>query len=155
MAIVYSSGFLAVAATAFSLLGTVPGPTSRLTVAASSDRAGTHPVRLTLSFRTELQCGNPFGLWRVTLPAAEHVPAAIGPARVTVNGRLAVKVGVIANRVTVTVARPQVLCDVIAPGKVTFVFMPAAGLGNPKHSGRYPITVERASVAARGILTIR
>jgi hypothetical protein len=132
----------------------VPTP-GGLDVGVSSGRAGARPVQVSLTLRTRLQCGSAAGAaWHITFPPGEQTPPTIAPAAVTVNGHAALQVTVAASRISVTVPRPSVLCDIVAPGKVTFVFTRAAALGNPKRSGIYGVTVGRGRVSFQGTLRI-
>lgn len=148
---------LLVLTAALALVPTAAGATGGgVAVSDSSSRPGARPVQLSLTFRTMLQCGSAAGVWNVTLPAAAHVPSSVDAGAVLVNRRAASKVAVDANRISVTVARSGgILCDIVAPGKVTLVFTRSAALGNPAHAGRYGLTVAHARTSLRGMLKIR
>jgi len=68
-----------------------------------------------------------------------------------VNGRVARS----GRTVSLSVARPQVLCDAIGPATVRVTFARAAGLGNPKRAGAYAITVGHGGQTARGAFVVR
>jgi hypothetical protein len=104
-----------------------------------------------------MQCGYPGpGPVVVRLPAAAHVPPTIPRAAVLVDGRPATGVQVGGRTVGVGLPpRPQVMCDVIGPGKLTIEFTPAAGLGNPARPGTYSITARRGTSAFSARFTIR
>jgi hypothetical protein len=126
-----------------------------LAVTVSSDQAGASGVATMLRLRTELQCGTASGPPLVVVfPAAERVPRRLSPGAVRVNGRPVEAATVTGGRVSVRVARPQVICDVIAPGTITIVFTRAAGLGNPPRPGSYAVSVRRGRRTFVGTLTI-
>ncbi len=114
-------------------------------VLLSPQRAGARPVALTLQLSYEMQCGYPGpGPLRLALPLAEHVPAVIAPSAVLVDGKAAPAVRVAENVVTVGLPQPpQVMCDVIGPGRLTVELTRAAGLGNPARAGSYTLTATR------------
>jgi hypothetical protein len=80
-----------------------------------------------------MQCGYPGpGPVIVRFPAQEHVPPAIPVSDVLVDGKPAPGVRVSRGAVSVALApRPQIICDVIGPGRLTIAFTRSAGLGNP------------------------
>jgi hypothetical protein len=135
----------------------LPGLPQSATASLSSARAGARPVALTLELEYDMQCGYPGpGPVVVGLPAAEHVPVALARSQVLVNGHPAASVQVSGHRVDVGLApAPQVMCDVIGPGRLTIVFSSAAGLGNPARAGSYTIDVTRASTALSARLTVQ
>jgi hypothetical protein len=114
-------------------------------VTVSPGRAGARPAVTTLQLSYQMQCGYPGpGPVRVAFPAGEYVPAAIASTAVLVNGKPSSAVGVAGRTVTVDLpARPQIMCDVIGPGKLTIAFTLAAGLGNPLRAGTYAIVATR------------
>ena len=78
----------------------------------------------------------------MSLPAASTVPDAIPRAAVLVDGHPPASVTVSGRVVRLGLQRPNgIICDVIGPGAVTVVFTRAAGLGNPKRPGGYPVTM--------------
>lgn len=109
-----------------------------MTVADSSHAAKAHRVRLTLTFRYEMQCGYPgAGPLVVTFPAALTLPKRFGAHAVELAGK-AVRAKRKGHRVTVTVPPPSgVLCGMIGPGSLTLVFTRKAKLGNPARAGSY------------------
>jgi len=126
-----------------------------LSISVSSTQAGARPVAMNLRFRAELQCGTAAGPpIVVSLPAGEHVPAAVSRAAVLIDGHPATRVTVSGHRVTIAVARPEVICDVIAPGPIKIAITRGAGLGNPQHAGTYAVFVRRGSLTVSGTLRI-
>jgi hypothetical protein len=118
------------------------------TVALSSNAAGAKAVTMTISFRTELQCGRLMGGPVVTtIPRQMHVPGTINAAAVLVGTRAARSVTVASHAVTVAMPLPRgVMCDSIAPGLAKITFSRAAGLRNPKAPGAYVLKLRRGSV---------
>ena len=51
--------------------------------------------------------------------------------------------------------RPEVMCDVIGPGRLTIAFSRAAGLGNPAAAGSYTVTARRQAAAFAARFAIR
>lgn len=124
-----------------------------LTLKLSSARAAARPIDLSLQLGYEMQCGYP-GPGPVVLrfPAAEHVPASISRASVLVDGKAAPSVHVVGRAVSVGLApAPQIMCDVIGPGRLRIELTRAAGLGNPANGGTYLLDAARgrASFSAR------
>jgi len=126
-------------------------------VTLSSAQAGARPVVLTLVLGYEMQCGYPGpGPVTIDLPAAERVPAQLAPSQVLVDGKPAPSVAIAGHAVSVGLAPPpQVMCDVIGPGKLTIEFGRAAGLGNPSRPGVYTLEAARGSAAFTARFTIR
>lgn len=138
-------GAIVVAAMLGCLAGSVgavvaPGLVHAASVTLSSHRAGTDPVTLTLQLEYEMQCGYPGpGPVVVALPPAERL-GAITRGAVLVDGQPARSVATVGHTVTVGLKPPpQVMCDVIGPGRLTLVFLPAARLGNPTRPGSYAL----------------
>jgi hypothetical protein len=129
----------------------VQTPTRELSVFLSTHRAGARPVKVTLVALYEMRCNNPGpGTLVVTLPAKERQPPHIAPSAVTLNGRAAPRVKTGPHTVSITLPLPDgISCNVIAPGKLTIVFKPAAGLGNPPAPGVYRLTVRKGGLALR------
>jgi hypothetical protein len=125
--------------------------------ALSSSKAGAKHVVLTISFRTELQCGRLMGsrTLAVTLPAKVKVPATVAPAAVTVGGKAVSSVGVAGRAVTISLPPPRgMMCDSITTGLTKIVFLPAAGLGNPRAPGTYAVRVVHGADAFAAPLKI-
>lgn len=136
-------------------LAIVPSQSASITL--SSNRAGANGVAVTLHVTYEMQCGWPGpGPLVVTFPAAERLPATIAPAHVLLNGRAAPKVTRAGRSMSVAVpARSGMTCMVIGPGKVTIAFTHAAGLGNPRTRGVYPVSVQRGKLVLHTSFRIR
>jgi hypothetical protein len=150
-----AAGLLACLAWAVAAVAQTP-PAQSATVQVSPARAGAHPVALTLKLGYEMQCGYPGpGPVVVQLPAAELVPARIPRAAVLVDGKGAPGVQVAGHAISVALPpRPQVMCDVIGPGKLTIVFTRAAGLGNPSSGGSYTVTATRGTTPVRARFSV-
>lgn len=131
-------------------------PAGTATVSLSSNRTGA-AVALTLKLSYAMQCGYPGpGPVLVEFPAQERVPGAIAAATVLVDGKRALGVRVSGHTVKIGLAPPpQVLCDLIAPGRLTIVLTRSAGLRNPTHAGRYTITASRKGAALSAGFTVR
>jgi hypothetical protein len=130
-------------------------PSATVTAALSSARTAARPVQLALSFRTALVCGRPLGPTTITFPAVVHVPAAIPPAAVLVDGRPAGRVTVAGPLVRVTSLTPTgMMCHSVALGPMAITFTKAAGIGNPAHAGTFAIGVRRGHRTLHGRLTI-
>ena len=132
-------------------------PAQAASVSLSSNRAGASDVVVTLHLTYEMQCGWPGpGPLVVTFPAAERLPARVIAAHVLLNGRAAPQVTRSDRSVSVAVpARTGMTCMVIGPGKVTIEFTRAAGLGNPRKRGVYPVSVQRGKLVLRTSFRIR
>ncbi len=132
-------------------------PSQSASVSLSSNRAGANNVAVTLHLTYEMQCGWPGpGPLVVTFPAAERLPASIPVSAVLLNGNPGPKVTRSGRSVSVTVPpRKGVTCMVIGPGKATIEFTHAAGLGNPRTRGVYPISVQRGKLVLRTSFPIR
>jgi hypothetical protein len=104
-----------------------------------------------------MQCGYPGpGPINVRFPVAEHVPRAVAATAVLVDGKPAVGVRVSGQTVSVALAPPpQVMCMVIAPGRLTIGFTRAAGLGNPSRPGSYTVAATRGTTTFSAPFTIR
>jgi hypothetical protein len=128
-----------------------------ITITLSSIRAAARPVAATAVLGYEMQCGYPGpGPVVLELPAAEHVPASIRRSSVLVDGKAATSVRVSGHAVSVGLAPPpQIMCDVIGPGRLTIELTRAAGLGNPTRPGSYVLRVARGSTSFSARLTIR
>lgn len=126
-------------------------------VTLSTTRAGARSVTVTVSLRTELQCGRLVGGSLVLgLPAEEQVPRTIAAAAVRVGRQASGAVSVRGHALTVTVPRATgVLCDVIGPGRVDVVLTRTANVGNPGRRARYAITVRRGQLLLKATFTIR
>ncbi len=130
---------------------------SSMSVALSTSRPGARPVAVMLTLRYEMQCGYPGpGPVVVRLPAREHIPAALPAGAVLVNGRAATAAVAAGSSLRVALPpRPQVMCDVIGPGRLTIAFGRRAGLGNPGVPGGYTVTARRQSSAFAAHFAIR
>jgi hypothetical protein len=113
-------------------------------------------VKLTLVARYEMRCNTPGpGTLVVVLPAKEKQPRRIAASAVTLDGRSAPAVKTRLHTVSITLPGPHgITCNVMAPGKLTVVFKPAAGLGNPAAPGVYPLTVRKGEVALKATFRI-
>jgi hypothetical protein len=126
-----------------------------IAIALSSHAAAARPVAIELRTTISLQCGWPGPTLDVVFPAAERLPHAIPRSAVLVDGEQPAAVTRSGRRVSLSVTRPQVLCDAIGPGAVRVTFTRAAGLGNPTRAGDYAITLGHGAQAARGSFAIR
>jgi hypothetical protein len=117
------------------------------TVVLSSNAAGASAVSMTISLRTELQCGRLMGGPVVaTFPRRVRVPGTIVATAVLVGTRASRSVSVAGHAVSVAMPLPRgVMCDSIAPGVAKITFSRAAGLGNPKSPGVYVLKLRRGS----------
>jgi hypothetical protein len=108
--------------------------------ALSTGKAGARHVALTITLRTDLQCGRLVGTVPLvlTLPPKEHVPKTIAADAVLIGGKAAGRVSVAGHVVTIAPAPPRgMLCDSIRVGTAKIAILPAAGLGNPQATGTY------------------
>src|SRR5579862_1372550 len=135
---------LAIVSSGSSAQAQTPLPHS-LSLQLSSARAGARPVAVGFTLTYEMQCGYPGpGPVVLKLPASEHMPATIPAAAVLVDGKKAVSVHVESSSVTVALAPPpQVMCDVIGPGRLTIELTKTAALGNPARPGSYVVRASR------------
>lgn len=125
-------------------------------IALSSVLAGATPVAITVHAGYAMQCGWPGPRIVIVFPAAERLPARIGPDTVRVNGKPAAAARRSGSAVTLTIARPRgAMCDSIGPATVGIVFTRAARIGNPRRSGRYRLTVRHGDEAVSGAFSIR
>ena len=150
-----AAGVLAGLACAAPSVAQTP-PSETATVQVSPARVGARPVALTLTLGYEMQCGYPGpGPVVVQLPAAELVPARIARTAVLLDGKAAPGVQVAGHAISVALPpRPQVMCDVIGPGKLTITFTRAAGLGNPSRGGSYTVTATRGTTPVRARFSV-
>jgi hypothetical protein len=126
-----------------------------LAIAVSSHAAAARPVAVALRTTMSLQCGWPGPALDVVFPAAERLPNAIPRSAVLIDGERPAAVTRSGRTVSLSVARPQVLCDAIGPATVRVTFTRAAGLGNPTRADAYAITVGHGAEAARGTFAVR
>jgi hypothetical protein len=145
---------------ALALLAAAPAaaqPPQTASVSLSSARAGARPVAVTLVLGYDMQCGYPGpGPVLVAFPTAMQVPAQLPASAVLVDGHAAPGVLVSGRRVTVNLAPPpQIMCDVIGPGKLTLAFTRAAGIGNPRRPGTYTVAARRAATAFSAAFAVR
>ncbi len=127
-----------------------------MTVTASPRAANVHAVRLTATFRYEMQCSYPgAGPVVVTFPSALKLPKRFAAGSVKLAGKpVAVKVK--GRRVTVTIAPPKgVLCGTLGPGSLTLVFTRKAKLQNPRRAGSYRFTAKHATHSFAAKLAIK
>jgi hypothetical protein len=111
-----------------------------MTVTSSSHAAGAHGIRVTAVLRYEMQCGYP-GVAPVQLRWPGAVPAHLARTAVLVNGKPTRSVSVDGHRVSVGMPpRPQIMCDVIGPGKLTIVL---AGVANPSAAGSHVVVATK------------
>jgi hypothetical protein len=153
-ALIPAAAVLACALAAGASAAPAAGPA---TTALSSSKAGAKHVTLTVAFRTELQCGRLMGsrTLAVTLPAKVKLPATVAPVAVTVSGRAVSSVAVAGRAVTITLPAPRgMMCDSITMGLAKIVFLPAAGLGNPRAPGIYTVRVVHGGEAFAAPLKI-
>lgn len=116
-----------------------------LALTTSSHTAGAHDVRVTAVMRYEMQCGYP-GVAPAQLTWPGAVPAHISPTTVLVNGKPARAVSVRGHRISVGMpSRPQVMCDVIGPGRLTIVLTSRAGVANPA-VGAHAVVVTKGAM---------
>jgi hypothetical protein len=127
-----------------------------LAVTQSTHHAGARPVAVTLQMRYEMQCSWPGpGTLEIRFPAGVKLPSSIAAGAVFVNGRPATASRPSAGVVDVALpARPQVLCDLIGPGRVTVAFTKAARVGIPKKAGSYTVRARHRADRAAGRLTV-
>jgi hypothetical protein len=129
--------------------------TGGVTVGISNRLVGARPVALTLRFTSVLQCGQPIGPpITVVFPAREVVPRRIPTTAVTVNGGAPSSVTVSGRMVTLRIPRPEVVCDVIGPGRIAITFARAAKLGNPARIGTYRVLVHRGTQDVTGTFSV-
>jgi len=127
----------------------------------TSDKAGAHPVGLTIQLHGELECGRlPFQALTVGLPAAMHVVGGIPRSSVLVGGKTGASVAVHGSAIQITVpplSKPGVICHVLGPGTVSIAIARSAGLRNPRRPGSYPFSVAVSPHGWRwvGVLKIR
>jgi hypothetical protein len=131
-------------------------PASLATAVLSSNRAGARPVVLTLSLRTELQCGRLMGGALVLkLPAQARLASSIPASAVLVGGKPAGSVVVAGHSLTIAVPRPRgAICDSITFGIAKLTVLRAARLGNPKTPGSYTIRLQHGSATFAATLKI-
>lgn len=140
-------GFIATLVFASFLVATAPAGADSsppvtgvqsMTVTASSNAAGAHRVRLTMTLQYRMQCNYPGeGPLVVTFPKAMKVPKQLAAGAVQLAGKpIAATVG--GRQVTVTVKPPTgVLCGIVGPGLLKLVFTRKAHLANPGRPGSY------------------
>ena len=145
-------------ALACALAGTAGAATAvPATTALSSSKAGAKHVTLTVSLSTELQCGRLVGSRTlvVTLPAKAKLPQTVAASAVTVGGKAVSQVSVAGRAVTIFIPPPRgMMCDSIIVGMAKIVFLPAAGLGNPRAPGTYTVRVAHGNDAFAAPLKI-
>jgi len=134
----------------------LPGPAHSAAITVSPPRAGATAVVVKLVLGYEMQCGYPGpGPVVVTLPPGERVGRTLARSAVVVDGRPAVSVAVSGRTVTIGLApAPQVMCDVIGPGRLTVLFLASAGLGNPPRAGSYTVRAARGSASFSAVFSI-
>ena len=127
-----------------------------MTIAASSHAAHAHRVRLAVTLRYRMQCGNPGpGPLVVTFPSAMKLPKQFVSGSVKLAGK-AVAASTKAQKVTVTVPPPQdVLCGTLGPGSVTLLFTREAKLTNPARAGSYRFKATHTNHTFRARLAIK
>lgn len=91
----------------------------------------------------------------VVFPSAERLPNTIPRSAVLADGTPPTAVARSGRTVSISVARPQVLCDAIGPATVRLTFTRTAGIGNPLRAGEYAIAVRHGAQTARGSFAIR
>lgn len=109
-----------------------------------------NPTTFTLGLRAPAQCGRPLTrLLKIAFPAAELVPSHIATSAIKVTNMRVRSVTVSGQTVTLALAPPPVkgvLCNSIAPARLSVTFGTAAGLGNPAGAGTYTVTASRGPV---------
>ncbi len=120
-----------------------------LEVTVSPAKAGAHPVLWSVELGYEMQCGYPGpGPVVLSFPAAVRLPARIARSAVLVDGKAAASVQAAGRSLAVGLAPPpQIMCDVIGPGRLTIELTGAAGLGNPARAGSYRLTATRGTTS--------
>jgi hypothetical protein len=126
-----------------------------LAITLSSHAAAARPVAVELRATISLQCSWPGPELDVVFPSAERLPKTIARAAVRVDGILPGAITRSGRTVSLSLARPQVLCDAIGPAAVRVTFTRAAGLGNPQRAGSYVITLGHGAQVARGSFDTR
>ena len=131
-------------------------PSEHATVALSNNHAGARPVALTVSFRTELQCGRLQGRTvSLQLPQAERMPASVPASAVLIGTSTASRVAVSGRTLEIGLPVPHgVTCEALAPGVVRIAVARAANLGNPAAAASYAVVVRHATGVARGVMRI-
>jgi hypothetical protein len=127
------------------------------TTALSSSKAGAKHVTLTVSLITGLQCGRLMGSRTlvVTMPAKAKLPHTVAASAVTVGGKAVSRVSIAGPAVTISIPPPRgMICDSITVGIATIVFLPAAGLGNPRAPGTYTVRIAHGNDAFAAPLKI-
>jgi hypothetical protein len=128
-----------------------------LAVTQSTHHAGARPVAITLQMRYEMQCSWPGpGSLEIRFPAGVQLPASLAAGAILVNGKPTTAARPSAGVVDVALPpRPQVMCDLIGPGRVTVSFTKAAKVGIPKRHGSYTVHASHQADSAAGKLTVR
>ncbi|MBV8064639.1 MAG: hypothetical protein JOY73_03865 [Actinobacteria bacterium] len=144
------------AATPVPIAPITPGDEGATTAVSAPAGAAAQPVQLTVTIKTELQCGRiRAGSILVTLPSAMRLGASIPRDSVTLNGAAPASMAVTGHIVALKVApKPGIICDVIGPGVIRIVFARSAGLGNPMDAGSYAVTVHSGTVSGTAHLSI-
>ncbi|HEV8460694.1 MAG TPA: hypothetical protein VGQ38_08295 [Gaiellaceae bacterium] len=121
-----------------------------MTVAVSSHAPAAKSVKLTVTLRYEMQCGYPG-----EIPVRLTLPGRLGRAVALVNGKPA-RATVRAHVLTVDMPpKPEILCDVIGPGRLTITVPPRAGLRNPPSAGTYTVTARKEQRVFTAPFTVR
>lgn len=121
-----------------------------LAITLSSHAAAARPVAIALRATMSLQCGWPGQALDVVFPAAERLSNSIPRSAVLIDGKQPAAVTRSGRTVSLSVTRPQVLCDAIGPATIHVTFTRAAGLGNPQRAGVYATTLGHGAQRARG-----
>jgi len=137
-------------AAAFVLVTEAVASDGEITVTASSHVVAAKNVKLTVVLRYEMQCGYPGEApVRLTLPGRLAQAAALvdgKPARATRS----------AGVLTVDMPpKPEIMCDVIGPGRLTITVPPRAGLANPAKAGAYTVTARKGRQAFAARFAVR
>jgi hypothetical protein len=132
-----------------------PAATS-MTVTATPHAAGAHRIRLTLTLHYEMQCNYPgAGPVVVTFPKLVRLPHPLAAGSVRLAGK-ATAAKTDGHRLTVTVPPHKgMFCNLMAPGSLKLLFMPAAGIAGPAHAGTYRFEATHRGRAFAGRLTIK
>ena len=121
---------------------------------ASSHAANAHDVALSVTLGYDMQCGYP-GEEPLVVTFPRALPT-IARAAVLVDGKPARAVSVHGRTLTVRMRqKPQVMCDVIAPGTLKVVVTKAAHLANPATPGSYRITAAKGDLLAAARFVVR
>ncbi|HLK46433.1 MAG TPA: hypothetical protein VKT18_10605 [Acidimicrobiales bacterium] len=135
----------------------LPGLVHAAVVVVAPEAASAQPVSLRLTLSYEMQCGYP-GRGPVVLrfPGGVRLPARLAATDVLVDGRRARSTTLVGGVLTIGLPPPpQVMCDVIGPGRLTVAITPAAGVGNPVRPGVYALLATVGTGSFTASFTVR